>query len=161
MTEPTHTDEPLGVDPDLPPSDEPSPEDFEDTEAQEAAAAKERALEEAAASAAATTARGGRRRGAQAVPTAPVAAAGTEVLPWVDDRVSKAWVLIIVVIFAVIFANGVLFGVGGTFTPIATPGPTIPYCDSEFASPTATGVGSPTATPTDIVVGAGTPVTTR
>ena len=74
MTDPTHPDD-HEQDPetDLPPSDEPAPEDFEDREAQEAAAAKERTLEEAAAAAAASSAakqtRAGRGPGA-ARPTA-------------------------------------------------------------------------------------------
>lgn len=44
-------------------------------------------------------------------------------LPYVDDRVSKVWVLLIVATFVAIFAYGLLFGQAGMLTPQPTPSP--------------------------------------
>ena len=140
MTDPTGPDDALEPELDAPPADEPAPEDFEDHEAEEAEEAKERALEEAAAAAAASPAaaraRAGRGRGPVS-PTAPATApvAGQEVLPYIDDRGSKIWVAVIVLIFVGIFLNGIFLGVGGVFHPIVTPSPTLPYCAIDTARP--------------------------
>ena len=69
------------------------------------------------------------------VPGGP--AAPGETLPYVDDRVSKWWVAIIVATFVAIFAYAVVLGKGGLLTPIPTPSPT----------PTATVVPSPSPSP--------------
>jgi hypothetical protein len=64
-------------------------------------------------------------------PQAPVAASprpskaavgatdqGPEELPYIDDPVSKWWVIIIVAVFALIFSWAILFGAGGIFDGI-------------------------------------------
>ena len=40
---------------------------------------------------------------------------GPEELPYIDDPVSKWWVIIIVAVFALIFSWAILFGAGGIF----------------------------------------------
>src|SRR5579864_6813540 len=153
MTDPTVPDDALEPELDGPPVDEPAPEDFEDHEAQEAEEAKERALEETAAavaaSPAAVRARAGRAMG-WVSPTAAAATpvAGQEVLPYIDDRGSKIWVAVIVLVFVGIFLNGIFLRVGGVFTPILPPSPTLPSCDISTASPTATDTSGASATAT-------------
>ena len=74
--------------------------------------------------------------------TTPAAAAIDE-LPYVDDRVSKVWVVLIAAVFALILAWGLLFGQrGGLLTPTDSPEPT----DSPVPSLSAT--PSPSRTPT-------------
>ena len=68
---------------------------------------------------------------------------GEDELPYVDDRVSKLWVALIVAVFGAILVYGLLFGKAGMLTP-ATPSPT----PRPSASPTAVPTASPVATPT-------------
>ena len=92
---------------------------------------------------------------------------GPEELPYIDDPVSKWWIVIIVAVFALIFSWAILFGAGGIFdglldaneptpsaepTLIATlepettvPPSLIPDVTPEPASPTAQ--SEPTAEP--------------
>lgn len=44
-------------------------------------------------------------------------------LPWVDDRVSKLWVALVVAVFGLILLYGILFGNAGLLTPVASPSP--------------------------------------
>ena len=67
-------------------------------------------------------------------------------LPYVDDRVSKIWVLLIVGTFAAIFAYGLLFGQAGMLTPGPTPTPS--PSPTPIASPTAVPSATPTPSPT-------------
>ena len=62
--------------------------------------------------------------------------------PRVDDRVSKAWVLLVIGVFVAIFAYGVLFGRAGMLSPTPTPEP------SPELSPTAELTASPLPSPT-------------
>jgi hypothetical protein len=88
--------------------------------------------------------RGPRRR-----PTAPAqrAPSPSEIAVHVREDWSKAFVIITALVFILILLNGLLFGHGGFFTPIATPTP-IPT-ESPPASPSAepSASGSPGATP--------------
>ncbi len=56
-------------------------------------------------------------------------------LPWVDDRVSKLWVALIVAVFGLILLYGILLGNAGLLTPVASPSP----------SPSQAPVSTPTA----------------
>ena len=71
-----------------------------------------------------------------------VARDGADELPYVDDRVSKIWVLLIVGVFVAIFAYGLLLGQAGLLTTAPTPTP------SPTASPTASPTTSPAVSPT-------------
>ena len=66
-----------------------------------------------------------------------------EELPYIDDRVSKVWVALIVAVFAGILLFGVLFGRAGMLT--TTPSPTATPIPSP--SPTATATTPPTPSP--------------
>lgn len=80
----------------------------------------------------------------QVAPTqAKSRAAGAEdELPYIDDRVSKVWVLAIVGVFLLILAYGLLFGKAGMFVP-ATPSPS----PSPTASPTLSISPTPRTSP--------------
>ncbi|CAN5751851.1 hypothetical protein BH24CHL6_BH24CHL6_05610 [soil metagenome] len=71
---------------------------------------------------------------------------GHEELPYVDDRVSKVWVLLIVAVFAAIFAYGVLFGRAGLLTPDPAPSPA--FSPSPIVSPAPGASPSPVTSPT-------------
>ncbi len=79
-------------------------------------------------------------------------------LPYIDDRVSKLWVLLIVVVFAGIFLYGVLLGRAGLLAPSPTESP-VPGLSpspgaSPLGSPSPSPVGSPGASPSP----AGSPI---
>ena len=84
--------------------------------------------------------RDSRHRGAES----PHVAVSEDELPYVDDPVSKYWVLAIVAVFLLILAYGLLFGKSGALTP-PTPSPT----PSPSATPTlsASPVPSTSLTP--------------
>lgn len=67
-------------------------------------------------------------------------------LPFIDDRVSKIWVLLIVGVFAAILAYGLLFGQAGMLTP-RSPEPTVTAVPSATPSATVTTTPSATAAP--------------
>ncbi|MGZ6214034.1 MAG: hypothetical protein ACXWMG_03685, partial [Candidatus Limnocylindria bacterium] len=95
---------------------EPAPEEFEDEEAGQAETQREAALEEVAAEVAAEAAAGPSKVAATAGAPGAVRP-GPETLPYVDDRASKIWVVLIVFVFVGIMAYGVFLGVGGVLTP--------------------------------------------
>ena len=78
-----------------------------------------------------------------------------EELPYVDDRVSRLWVLLIIGVFAAIVAYGVLFGQAGLLSPQPTPSPTLPptpvTSPSPPASPTPDGGPTPAVSPSPAV----------
>ena len=94
-----------------------------------------------------------RRRGPDAARTsargaAAQASAGREAvdeLPWVEDRVSKLWVLLIVGIFGAILLYGLLFGRAGMLTPVPSPSPS--PSPSQLVTPSPA-VSTPAASPT-------------
>jgi hypothetical protein len=63
----------------------------------------------------------------------------------IKDRASEAFVIVSIVVFALIFANAMLFGHGGAFSPVATPTP-VPTVAP--ASPSPSGGESPSVAPT-------------
>jgi hypothetical protein len=69
----------------------------------------------------------------------------------INDRASKVFVLLAVAAFAVILLNGMLFGVGGAFTPYVSPSPSpspspsVSALPSSSASPSSSGSPSPAA----------------
>ena len=69
--------------------------------------------------------------------------AGSDELPYVDDRLSKYFVGAIVAVFAAIFAYAVLFGGSGLLTPDRSPRPSRPLAPS--VSPVTSPSGSPAA----------------
>ena len=73
--------------------------------------------------------------------TTPLAPA--DELPYVDDRVSKLWVALIVLVFAAIFIYGLLLGRGGILTTSPSPQPIPSVPPSASPSP----VRSPTLRP--------------
>jgi hypothetical protein len=79
-------------------------------------------------------------RGATQV-AAPTTAAPAETLPYVDDRVSKVWVILIALAFAALFFNALFLGQGGflTATPSPSPSPNVTLSPSPDGSPTAPG----------------------
>jgi hypothetical protein len=78
-------------------------------------------------------------RGATQVAAPTTAAAPAETLPYVDDRVSRVWVIVIALAFAALFFNAFFLGQGGFLT--ATPSP------SPSSSPGATLSPSPGGSP--------------
>jgi hypothetical protein len=86
-------------------------------------------------------------------------AASEEELPYIDDRVSKVWVVLIVGIFVAILFYGLLFGKGGALNPRPQPSPT-PILT--LAPPTASPVASPSVvvSPGPSSTASGTPVPT-
>ncbi|HEY7598806.1 MAG TPA: hypothetical protein VH741_02675 [Candidatus Limnocylindrales bacterium] len=85
--------------------------------------------------------RGREPRGAATAPSRP--AAIEDELPYIDDRVSKVWVVAIVAVFVLILVYGLLFGKAGALTP-PTPSPT----PSPTAAPTLTASPAPSASQT-------------
>lgn len=61
----------------------------------------------------------------------------------IRDRVSQAFVILVVLVYLAIFLNAMAFGHGGAFT--TTPQPTV--ASSESASPGASGSSAPAASP--------------
>ena len=53
----------------------------------------------------------------------PTPAAGSGEIPYIDDPVSRAWVGVVVGLFAVVFLYAVLLGHGGVLTPVHSPSP--------------------------------------
>ncbi|MGZ6327499.1 MAG: hypothetical protein ACXWN2_02195 [Candidatus Limnocylindrales bacterium] len=104
---------------------EPAPEEFEDEEAGQAETQRE----------AATAGAPGAVR------------PGPETLPYVDDRASKIWVVLIVFVFVGIMAYGVFLGVGGVLTPLPTPSPTPTFTEAPSESPSTSPSGSTSASP--------------
>jgi hypothetical protein len=78
-------------------------------------------------------------RGRTQVAAATTTAAPAETLPYVDDRVSKVWVVLIALAFAALFFNALFLGQGGflTATPSPSPSPsvTVPPSPGESPSP--------------------------
>jgi hypothetical protein len=77
-----------------------------------------------------------------------------EELPYIDDRVSKIWVLLIAATFAAIFAYGILLGRGGllvpdpTPTPVPSPTPVVTPSPLPAETPTPGASPTPAASPT-------------
>ena len=91
----------------------------------------------AAAAAAGAAATPTKKRGAQPAPThVPTP---SEKAVHVREDVSKVFVIAAVAVFVAILLNGLLFGTGGLFTPIATPSP------SPSAAPSASASAGPSA----------------
>jgi hypothetical protein len=80
-------------------------------------------------------------RGAQVV--APTTAAPAETLPYVDDRVSKAWVILIALVFVALFFNAFFLGQGGFLTVTPSPSP----ASSPGATLSPSPGGSPSVSP--------------
>jgi hypothetical protein len=76
-------------------------------------------------------------RGAIRVAAPTTAAAPAETLPYVDDRVSKVWVIAIALAFAALFFNAFFLGQGGflTATPSPSPSPSVTVSPSPGGSP--------------------------
>lgn len=118
----------------------------------------------AGAGAAAAAAGGRRNRGLPKA--APAAPSVSEQAVRVDDRASAWFVIALVAIFAIVFANALLLGNGGlvshilpTPTPVVTPVPTAKPTAVPSASPSAAPSASPapTATPAATATPAPTP----
>jgi hypothetical protein len=91
----------------------------------------------------------------------PSATTPSEQAVHIDDRISKLFVTAAVLVFVLIFLNAILLGHGGAFAPKPTPTPTpaatatpspspsssASGSASAAASPTASVVASPSATP--------------
>jgi hypothetical protein len=109
----------------------------EELAAEEEAAAASEAIDAGplAGADAAGIAAGGRRRATAAAATSAVPERAIRV----DDRISKAFVLLTVAVFAAILLNAVFLGVGGVFTPYVSPSPEL------SASPSAAVSASPSA----------------
>jgi hypothetical protein len=75
--------------------------------------------------------------GAAQVAAPTTAAAPAETLPYVDDRVSKVWVILIALAFVALFFNAFFLGQGGflTATPSPSPSVTVSPSPGESASP--------------------------
>jgi hypothetical protein len=86
-----------------------------------------------------------RARDVTTATTGATATAGTDQLPYVDDRVSRFWVLAIAATFAAILLYGLMLGRGGFLTPIAAPTPTLAPTPSPVVSPTPSPSASPSA----------------
>jgi hypothetical protein len=79
-----------------------------------------------------------------------------EEFAYVDDPVSRLWVLLIVAVFAAIFLYAILLGHGGALSPTPTPEPTPTpalsqsptVSPSSTPTPSASPTVSPTSTPT-------------
>ena len=76
--------------------------------------------------------------------------------PYVDDRVSKVWVALILLVFAGILLYGLLFGKAGMLTPAspspspspsASPTPSLTISPSPAASPSTSPSVSPSSSP--------------
>ena len=67
--------------------------------------------------------------------TAAVTAPGAETLPYVDDRLSKVWVVLIAVVFGLLFLNALFLGQGGFIT--ATPSPSPSPSETPIVSPSS------------------------
>lgn len=72
---------------------------------------------------------------------------GTEEVPYVDDRVSKLWVLLIAAVFAAILIFGLLFGRAGLLAPGPSPSPSPVVSPGLGPSPSPAGVPSPVVSP--------------
>jgi hypothetical protein len=66
---------------------------------------------------------GTRRRRGAAAPVTTTAPSLSERAIHIDDRVSKLFVVLTVLVYLAILLNGVFFGVGGLLSPSATPSP--------------------------------------
>jgi len=79
-------------------------------------------------------------------------------LPYIDDRVSKIWVGLIIAVFAAIFVYGLLLGRGGILTTNPSPEPTAPppsvaptAVPSQTARPSVTAGPTSSASPSVVV----------
>jgi hypothetical protein len=86
-----------------------------------------------------------RARDVTTATTGGTATAATDQLPYVDDRVSRFWVLAIAATFAAILLYGLMLGRGGFLTPIAAPTPTLAPTPSPVVSPSPSPSASPSA----------------
>ena len=118
---------------------------------------------EAVAGAGAAAAAAGGRRNRGLPKAAPAAPSVSEQAVRVDDRASAWFVIALVAIFAIVFANALLLGNGGlvshilpTPTPVVTPVPTA----KPTASPTAVPSASPSAAPSASPAPTATPAAT-
>ncbi|TAM74864.1 MAG: hypothetical protein EPN50_03175 [Chloroflexota bacterium] len=89
-----------------------------------------------------------RRARDRSTPAAVAPALEPETLPYIDDPVSKWWVIVIAATFVAIFAWGIFLGRGGIFTPLPTPSPIPTLTAAPSASPTPSPSSSATPTPT-------------
>ncbi len=118
---------------------------------------------EAVAGAGAAAAAAGGRHNRGLPKAAPAAPSVSEQAVRVDDRASAWFVIALVAIFAIVFANALLLGNGGlvshilpTPTPVVTPVPTA----KPTASPTAVPSASPSAAPSASPAPTATPAAT-
>jgi hypothetical protein len=102
-------------------ADELAPVDEEEAEAAEEAA-EEQGTEARAVASTATAREARRDRGRDVRRTA--APSPSEQAVHIDDRISKWFVAAAVVVFVLIFLNGMLLGRGGALSPAPTPSPT-------------------------------------
>lgn len=75
----------------------------------------------------------------------------------INDRASKVFVLLAAVAFAVILLNGMLFGVGGAFTPYVSPSPSPSPSPSVSASPSSSASPSPSSSASPAASGSAAP----
>ena len=96
-----------------------------------------------------------RARDVTTATTGGTATAATDQLPYVDDRVSRFWVLAIAATFAAILLYGLMLGRGGFLTPIAAPTPTLAPTPSPVVSPSPSPSASPSGSPSVSPSGSG------
>jgi hypothetical protein len=132
--------------------DEDEQGDAEDAGATGAAVAGSGAGAAVAAAGAGAGAAAGGRRNRGAPKAAPAAPSVSEQAVRVDDRASAWFVIGLVALFAIVFANALLLGQGGlvsnlfpTPTPIVTPAPTAKPTAIPTAAPSASSSASPAA----------------
>ena len=115
------------------------------------------ATEAPVAAASATAAGTQRKRGTPKA--APVAPSVSEQAVRVDDRASAWFVMALVALFAIVFANALLLGHGGLVSNIF-PSPTPAVTAAPTAKPTAVPTAKPTASPTAVPSASATPAPT-
>lgn len=69
----------------------------------------------------------------------------TDELPWIDDQVSKVWVVLIVAVLSLILLYGILFGRAGMLNPVPSPSPS--PSPTPVVTPSAPPSSSPTSSP--------------
>jgi hypothetical protein len=92
----------------------------------------------------------GRRGRGSAAAAARQPAEHHDELPWIDDPVSRVWVLLLIAVFGAIIAYGVLFGRAGLLNQPPAPEPTpivTPAASPGQGTPAASPVQTPDATP--------------
>ena len=151
---------------DLEPDDDSEPESIDQgeealDEAGEEAEA-ERAEDEAASKAAEADVE--RTRGMRPGERRALRTAGQAQIPIdeslrIKDRASAVFVLVAVLVFGLIFLNGVVLGHGGFLTPVPTPTaiPTLAPSPSATVAPSVSPAASPTASPTAAPLPTATP----